>query len=62
MLMHFLNNACSVIVTYFPEQAGRVVPMLMRDTLTFSDGMLLLGAGLILLGIGALVLRKCRKT
>lgn len=61
MLMHFLNNACSVSVTYFPEQAGRVVPMLVKDSVTFADMLLLLGAGLPLLGIGVLVLKKCRK-
>ena len=43
-------------------RSGRVVPMLVKDSVTFADMLLLLGAGLILLGIGALVLRKCRKT
>lgn len=61
MLMHFLNNAFSMIVVCFPEQAGRAVPLLVKETLTFSDGMLLLGTGLIFLGMGGAVLKKCRK-
>lgn len=61
MLMHFLNNASSMIVVCFPEQAGRAVPLLVKETLTFSDGMMLLGTGLIFLGMGGAVLKKCRK-
>lgn len=60
MLMHFLNNAYSVIVTYYPEQVGSIFPVFVRETYTFSDGMLLLGAGLLLAGIGGYVLEKCR--
>ena len=52
MLMHFLNNAYSVVMTYYPDQISRLFPMLYQETLSFSDGMLLCGAGLVLLGIG----------
>lgn len=52
MLMHFLNNAYSVVMTYYPDQVSRLFPMLYQETLSFSDGMLLCGAGLVLLGIG----------
>lgn len=50
--MHFLNNAFSVVMTYYPDQVSRLFPMLYQETLSFSDGMLLCGAGLVLLGIG----------
>ena len=53
MLMHFLNNAYSVVIAFYPEQVGRIVPMLCQETISFSDGMILCGAGLILLGIGS---------
>ena len=56
MLMHFLNNAYSVAITYYPEQIGKVIPALYRESLSFSDGMVLCGAGLILAGIGGGIL------
>lgn len=62
MLMHFLNNACSVIAAYFPEQVGRIFPVFLQDTVTFSDGMLLLGAGLVLAGVSGVLLKRCRKS
>lgn len=55
MLMHFLNNVYSVIMAFYPEQTGKIVPMLSQETISFSDGMILCGAGLILLGIGSSV-------
>lgn len=61
MLMHFLNNAYSVAVTYFPEQIGRVFPVFVRERITFFDGMLLCGAGLVLAGIGGYVLKRYRR-
>lgn len=53
MLMHFLNNAYSVVISCYPEQVGKVLPVLCQETLSLSDGILLCGAGLILLGVGA---------
>lgn len=61
ILMHFLNNAYSVIIIYYPEQVGRIFPVFVQETFTLSDGLLLLGAGLFLTGIGGYVLKKCRK-
>ncbi len=61
ILMHFLNNAYSVIIIYYPEQVGRIFPAFVQETFTLSDGLLLLGAGLLLTGIGGYALKKCRK-
>lgn len=61
MLMHFLNNAYSVIISYYPEQTGRVFPMLCRETLSVSDGLILCGVGLLLLGIGGGICFRRRK-
>lgn len=58
MLMHFLNNAVSVALTYYPEQIGRVFPVLYQNEFTFPNVMCLVGAGLVLVGIGVAVLRK----
>ncbi|MCM1153811.1 MAG: ABC transporter permease [Roseburia sp.] len=60
MLMHFINNAVSVLLMYYPEQIGRVMPVLVKETVSVSDILLLSGAGLILVGIGLMVL-KVRK-
>lgn len=58
MLMHFLNNAYSVLLSFYPEQMEKLMPVFYQETISFSDGMLLCGAGLILSGIGSLILRK----
>ncbi|MDE5933876.1 MAG: ABC transporter permease [Lachnospiraceae bacterium] len=58
MLMHFLNNAFSVLISCYPEKMESVFPVLYRETLRVSDIMLLLGIGLIFVGIGLVILRK----
>lgn len=57
MLMHFLNNAFSVLISCYPEKIKTVFPVFYQETLQFSDVMLLLGAGLILVGIGLFILK-----
>lgn len=57
MLMHFLNNAFSVLISCYPEKMKTVFPVFYREALQFSDVMLLLGAGLILVGIGLFILK-----
>ncbi|MBD5484670.1 MAG: CPBP family intramembrane metalloprotease [Lachnospiraceae bacterium] len=61
MLMHFINNAISVIVSYYPEQVEKVLPVFAKTTLSVSDALCLSGAGLVLVGIGWAVLVKARK-
>ena len=58
MLMHFLNNAFSVIISCCPEQVRRIFPIFYQDTLRFGDVLLLLGIGLALMGIGLYILKK----
>lgn len=56
MLMHFLNNAFSVLISCYPEKVRAVFPIFYQETLQFSDVMRLLGAGLVLVGIGLSIL------
>ena len=58
MLMHFLNNALSVVISYCPEQVGKVFPALCKSSLSLSDCLLLSVTGAVLAGIGAAVLWK----
>lgn len=60
MLMHFMNNALSVLVMYYPKQVGRILPIIVQETFTVSDFMLLAAAGIMLLTVGACVIRKSR--
>lgn len=57
MMMHFINNAISVITMYYPEQVGKVMPVLTKEAMSVSDVLLLSGAGLILTGIGLLIMK-----
>lgn len=61
MLMHFINNACSVLLMEFPVLFKKIVPALYRQVPTVSDVLILTGAGLILLGIGLMLLNRGRK-
>ena len=56
MLMHFLNNAFSVLISCCPEKMESVFPVLYQETLQVSDILLLLVIGLIFAGIGWAIL------
>lgn len=58
MLMHFLNNAFSVLISCYPEELESVFPVLYRETPSFSDIILLSGIGFIFAGIGLVMLGK----
>ncbi len=58
MLIHFLNNAISMVITYCPEQVGKVFPVLNQSSFSVSEGLLLAGAGAVFAGIGGMVLWK----
>lgn len=60
MLMHFINNAVSVALMYYPEQVGKLLPVLCKNTLTVADVLCLCAAGAIFAGIGVLLLRKSK--
>lgn len=56
MVMHFLNNALSVVISYYPVQVGKMFPILVKEPLGGFDMFLLAGAGLVLCLIGGAVL------
>lgn len=58
MLMHFMNNAFSVLITCCPEKMQAVFPVFYQETLGVFDVMWLTGAGLVLMGIGLMLLKK----
>ncbi len=60
MLMHCINNAISVLVTYYPEQIGKVLPVLNKSSFSASEVLCLCAAGGIFIAAGALVLNKTK--
>ncbi len=60
MLIHFLNNAFSVVISRGPEKLKDLLPVFYQETLGFGDVVLLLCVGLILMGIGLFFLEKGR--
>lgn len=61
MALHFINNAVSVLVMKFPEQALKVVPFLAKEQLEAKEVALLLAVGLILAVLGMVLMRKEKK-
>ena len=60
MIMHFINNAISIIITYYPEQVEKVLPILGKSNFTAVDVLCLCAAGGIFVALGALVLHKAK--
>lgn len=60
MCMHFLNNLLSVLITKYPKQMQRVLPVLFKESLSASDLLLMIAAILICAALGLLLL-GCRK-
>ncbi|MCM1087172.1 MAG: ABC transporter permease [Muribaculaceae bacterium] len=58
MMMHFVNNAFSVLISYYPETLQDVLPVFYQETISVSDGLILFGIGLISFGIGGILLRR----
>lgn len=58
MMMHFINNAFNVLVVYYPERIEKIFPILYKERMSFSDGVLFCGVGMILLVIGGVILNK----
>ncbi|MDE6620785.1 MAG: ABC transporter permease [Lachnospiraceae bacterium] len=61
MLMHCINNALSVVISYCPEQIGKVFPVLYKSSFSLADGLFLFGVGAVLAAIGAVILWRGRK-
>lgn len=57
MLMHFLNNAVSVVISEYPEQTANIFRWLARDVLSVTEVFFMLAAGLLLSGTGIVILR-----
>ncbi|MCD8338314.1 MAG: ABC transporter permease subunit [Lachnospiraceae bacterium] len=47
MALHFLNNAVSVVVSVYPEQAARWVPFLVKESYSVSEVLLMAGVGIL---------------
>ena len=60
MLMHFINNAISVFISCYPEQVGKVLPVLYQDTLSVLEALSLCVVGLVLIGIGWVSIKEVR--
>lgn len=61
MLMHFINNAISVIITYYPEQVEKILPVLYKSTFSVVDVLCLCVAGGILIAAGMVILYKQKR-
>ncbi len=56
--LHFLNNAVSMMVSKYPEQAGKILPFLVKEKLEAPELLILLAAGSGLALAGAALLHR----
>ncbi len=61
MVLHFVNNAFSMLQMKYPDVSAKLFPVLMKPELTLSDTLIFMGVGLILLSIGIPLLKKTEK-
>lgn len=57
MLMHFINNSFSVLISCYPEQIEKIFPIFYSNTLKASDIVVITAAGIMFLVLGFVVLR-----
>ncbi len=58
MLMHFINNLLSVLISLYPDQIGKVFPVLLKESLSAMDMVVLVIIGIVFATIGYLLLKK----
>ncbi|MCH5263477.1 MAG: CPBP family intramembrane metalloprotease [Lachnospiraceae bacterium] len=61
MMMHCINNAVSVAVTYYPEKIEKIFPILYRESMSLPDALILSGVGLAFLAVGGVLLREKKR-
>ncbi len=61
MLMHFINNLTSVLISLYPEQVGKVAPILMKESLSVTELVIVLLIGIVLAAVGVWMLRGKKK-
>lgn len=52
MLMHFINNSVSVLITLYPEQVGKLFPVLMEESLGSAQIAVVILVGVVLAVVG----------
>lgn len=61
MCVHFMNNLLSVLITKYPTQIQRVIPVLFKDRLSVSDMLLLAAVVLICATVGWMLIGGKKK-
>lgn len=52
MIMHFINNGLSCVIMYYPDQAGKIMPLFLEEKLSAVDVIVLLVIGAMLVFVG----------
>ena len=61
MMMHFINNFTSVMISLYPEQVGKMFPALMKETLGVVEIVVITLIGVVLAVAGWLLVRGEKK-
>lgn len=62
MLMHFCNNALSVLVSKNGTVIKKILPVLYKERLQISDICILLAVGILFVSFGVFILKKSKKS
>lgn len=56
-LMHFINNAFSVVVLYYGEEVEKIFPLLFKEDLLISDVLILLAISVVCISAGVFLIK-----
>lgn len=60
MCLHFLNNALSMLILKYPDSLGKALPILLKESLTAGELLVVLALGIILAGAGIFLLERTK--
>ena len=61
MFMHFINNALSCVIMYYPEQVKKVAPILVSESITVFDLFMLVIVGIVFITIGMFIINPAKR-
>ncbi|MBQ8412747.1 MAG: CPBP family intramembrane metalloprotease, partial [Lachnospiraceae bacterium] len=61
VIMHFINNALACVVMYYPETVKKILPILVKETFTTKDMIIVFVTGFVILTMGILLVKTTSK-
>lgn len=61
MIMHFINNALSVVTVIYPEKVAKILPIMTQNSINTVEAVLLAIGGVVFIAVGVLFVKNNSK-